>query len=72
MAKLIKIAETKDLEPGQGGVFDVDGQKIVVFNVDGHFYAVEDKLQGSTLFDPAAVARYFNVKAAGNEIHLEL
>lgn len=72
MAKLFKIAETKDIAPGQGGVFEVNGQKIVVFNVDGRFYAVEDKLHGSAGFDPSMATKYFNVRTAGNEIQLEL
>jgi len=42
MAKLLKIAETKDLTPGQAAAFDVEGQKIALFNVEGAFYAVGD------------------------------
>ena len=42
MAKLVKIAETKDLTPGQAAAFDVEGQKIALFNVEGTFYAVGD------------------------------
>jgi nitrite reductase/ring-hydroxylating ferredoxin subunit len=42
MAKLVKIVETKDLTPGQATAFDVEGQKIAVFNVQGTFYAVGD------------------------------
>ena len=37
MAKLLKIAETKDLTPGQAAAFDVEGQKIALFNVEGAF-----------------------------------
>ena len=42
MAKLVKIVDTKDLTPGQAAVFDVEGQKIALFNVQGTFYAVGD------------------------------
>ena len=42
MAKLVKIAETKDLTPGQAAAFDVEGHKIALFNVEGTFYAVGD------------------------------
>ena len=42
MPKLIKIAEAKDLAPGQAAAFDVEGQRIAVFNVDGTFYGIED------------------------------
>jgi len=42
MAKLVKIAETKDLTPGQAAAFDVEGQKIALFNIEGTFYAIGD------------------------------
>jgi len=42
MAKLVKIAETKDLTPGQAAAFDVEGQKIALFNAHGTFYAIGD------------------------------
>ncbi len=42
MATLVKIAETKDLAPGQAAAFDVEGNRIAVFNVNGAFYAIDD------------------------------
>jgi len=42
MAKLIKIAETKELPPGKAAAFDVEGLRIAVFNVAGKFYAIDD------------------------------
>src|SRR5438874_1540813 len=42
MAKLIKIAETKDLPSGKAAAFDVEGLRIAVFNVDGAYYAIDD------------------------------
>lgn len=42
MAKLIKIAETKDLAAGRAAAFDVEGKRIAVFNVDGAYYAIDD------------------------------
>ncbi|HEY6169675.1 MAG TPA: non-heme iron oxygenase ferredoxin subunit [Verrucomicrobiae bacterium] len=42
MPKLIKVAETKDLGPGKAAAFDVEGQRIAVFNVGGTLYAIED------------------------------
>jgi len=42
MAKLVKIAETKDPTPGQAAAFDVEGQKIALFNAEGTFYAIGD------------------------------
>ena len=37
MAKLIKIAATNDLPPGQQAAFTVEGLKIAIFNVDGTY-----------------------------------
>jgi nitrite reductase/ring-hydroxylating ferredoxin subunit len=42
MAKLVKIAETKDLPAGKAAAFDVEGNRIAVFNVGGSFYAIDD------------------------------
>ena len=42
MAKLFKIAETKDVPPGQGSAFTIEGQKIALFNVEGTYYAIGD------------------------------
>jgi nitrite reductase/ring-hydroxylating ferredoxin subunit len=42
MAKLVKIAQTKEVAPGQAAAFDVEGQRIALFNVDGTFYAIDD------------------------------
>jgi nitrite reductase/ring-hydroxylating ferredoxin subunit len=35
MAKLFKIAEAKDVPPGQATAFTIEGQKIAIFNVEG-------------------------------------
>ena len=42
MANLIKIAETKDLPPGRAAAFEVEDQRIAVFNLDGACYGIED------------------------------
>src|SRR5438876_2084053 len=42
MAKLIKVAETKDLPPGSAAAFEVEGQNIALFNVAGTIYAIDD------------------------------
>ena len=39
MAKLLKIAKTKDVPPGQAAPFTIEGQKIALFNVEGTYYA---------------------------------
>jgi 3-phenylpropionate/trans-cinnamate dioxygenase ferredoxin component len=42
MSKLIKIAEIKDVPPGKGLSFDLEGQRIALFNVSGTYYAIDD------------------------------
>jgi len=42
MSKLLKIAETKDVPPGQSAAFTVEGQEIALFNVEGTYYAIGD------------------------------
>jgi nitrite reductase/ring-hydroxylating ferredoxin subunit len=42
MAKLVKVANTTDLSPGKAAAFDVGGERIAVFNVDGTYYAIDD------------------------------
>lgn len=42
MAKWVRIASTDEVPAGEGKYFDVDGEPIAVFHVDGHFYAISD------------------------------
>jgi hypothetical protein len=44
MARLLKIAKTKDVPPGQAAPFTIEGQKIAlfIFNVEGTYYAGGD------------------------------
>ena len=42
MPKKVKIAQTGDLSPGEGKVFEAEGQTIALFNVDGTFYAIDN------------------------------
>ena len=42
MSRLVKIAQTGDLSPGEGKVFEAEGQTIALFNVDDTFYAIEN------------------------------
>ena len=42
MAKLLKIAKTEDVVPGQAAAFTIEGQKIALFNVEGTYYAIGD------------------------------
>ena len=42
MARLIKVAETKNLTPGKAAAVELEGNRIAVFNVGGTFYAIDD------------------------------
>jgi 3-phenylpropionate/trans-cinnamate dioxygenase ferredoxin component len=42
MAKLLNIAKTKDVPPGQAAAFTIEEQKIALFNVEGTYYAIGD------------------------------
>jgi nitrite reductase/ring-hydroxylating ferredoxin subunit len=42
MAKLIKIAEVKDVLPGRAAAFTVEGERVALFNVAGTYYAIAD------------------------------
>ena len=42
MADWVSVARTEELPPGQFQTIDVDGTQIVVFNVAGEYYAIED------------------------------
>ena len=42
MAGYAKIAKSDEIQPGQGKMVEVDDKKIVLFNVDGAFYAIDD------------------------------
>jgi hypothetical protein len=40
LAKLLKIARTKDVPPGQAAAFTIEAQKIALFNVEGTHHAI--------------------------------
>lgn len=42
MAKWVRVASTSEIPEGEGRYFDVDGEPVAVFHVDGHFYAISD------------------------------
>lgn len=42
MSDWIDVAPADDFKPGTWQVVDIDGAQIAVFNVAGHYYAVED------------------------------
>ena len=42
MAEWIKVATVGEIAPGACKVADVDGATVVVFNIGGEFFAIED------------------------------
>lgn len=42
MTRMITVATTQEIGPGERDVFEIDNYYIAVFNVDGRYYAVED------------------------------
>ena len=42
MSEFTKVAETKDLPPGESMCVDSGGGKVALFNVDGTIYAISD------------------------------
>ncbi len=42
MSDWVAVAKAGQLSPGQWKSVDVDGAQIVVFNLDGEYYAIED------------------------------
>ena len=41
-SEFVKLAETADVAPGQVRVFEAQGRRIALCNVDGAFYAIDD------------------------------
>ncbi len=42
MANFVKVARVEDIHPGEKRIYEVDGILVVLVNLDGEFYAVED------------------------------
>ncbi len=42
MSDWITVAKVSELAPGQWRTVDADGAQIVVFNLDGEYFAIED------------------------------
>jgi 3-phenylpropionate/trans-cinnamate dioxygenase ferredoxin subunit len=42
MAEWVYVAKPAELMPGERKIVDVDGAQIVVFNLDGAYYAIEN------------------------------
>jgi nitrite reductase (NADH) small subunit/3-phenylpropionate/trans-cinnamate dioxygenase ferredoxin subunit len=39
---LVRVAATSEVGPGTGRVVDVGGATLAIFNVDGHYFAVDN------------------------------
>lgn len=42
MAEFVKVARVEDIQPGEKRIYEVDGILIVLVNLHGEFYAIED------------------------------
>jgi nitrite reductase (NADH) small subunit len=42
MADFVRVASTRDIQPGQGRMFEVNGRQVAVFNVAGEFHAIDN------------------------------
>ena len=42
MAIFMNVANIKEVVPGMRKIIDVDGRQIVLFNIEGRFYAIDD------------------------------
>jgi len=42
MAEWVKVAQVGELAPGQKKPLDLDGIAVLLFNVGGQYYAIED------------------------------
>ncbi|MCX7707472.1 MAG: non-heme iron oxygenase ferredoxin subunit [Anaerolineae bacterium] len=70
MSNFIKVARVEEIAPGEKKTVEVDGVEVVIANVDGEFYAVEDvcthdggplgdgELEGCQLICPRHGARF--------------
>lgn len=43
MEHWVNVAKLQDFPAGTRQLIDVDGQSIIIFNLDGQFYALEDR-----------------------------
>ncbi len=70
MAKYVKVARADQIAPGEKQIFEVNGTLVVVINLDGQFYAIEDvcthdggplgegRLEGAQIICPRHGARF--------------
>ena len=41
-AERVRVAGSGDIPPGEGRVVEAEGRSIALFNVDGHYYAIDN------------------------------
>jgi len=70
MRKFVSVARTDEIAPGEKKIVEVDGALVVIVNLDGEFYAIEDvcthdggplgegDLEGHALICPRHGARF--------------
>ena len=42
MATRVRVAESGEMNPGEGRVVEVEGRSIALFNVEGRYYAIDN------------------------------
>lgn len=42
MPAFVNLAKAADVAPSQGKMFEVNGKKLAIFNIEGTFYAIDD------------------------------
>jgi nitrite reductase/ring-hydroxylating ferredoxin subunit len=42
MAEFVRVASKRDVQPGQGRMFEVNGRQVALFNVAGEFHAIDN------------------------------
>jgi nitrite reductase (NADH) small subunit len=42
MGRFVRVAGTNELSPGQGMIAQAEGREIALFNVGGHFFAIDN------------------------------
>ena len=43
MANFVTVATVDELPPGSRAVIEIEGRYVALFNVDGRYYAIEDR-----------------------------
>ena len=73
MAKFVKVGRMDDLADGQARVAQVDGQRIAIFHVGGHFYALEASCphEGGPLADGMIEGLHIVCPWHGYDFHLK-